>query len=160
MFTEIPYMFTDQPYMLTEIPYMFTDQPYMFTEIPYMFTDQPYMLTEIPYMFTDQPYMFTEIPYMFTDQPYMLTEIGVLPSIDSHSKHNIVHGKLNFKFPSPPPYKRKVWNYRAAKVDLIRDQLDNVNWNDLFHNLNVNEMCLLFAGVFFWRGGGYVYQYL
>ena len=106
------------------------------------------MLTEIPYMFTDQPYMLTEIPYMFTDQPYMLTEIGVLPSIDSHSKHNIVHGKLNFKFPSPPPYKRKVWNYRVAKVHLIRDQLDNVNWNDLFHNLNVNEMCLLFTDVF------------
>ena len=111
-------------------------------------SDQPYMLTEIPYMFTDQPYMLTEIPYMFTDQPYMLTEIGVLPSIDSHSKHTIVHGKLNFKFPSPPPYKRKVWNYRAVKVDLIRGQLDNVNWNDLFHNLNVNEMCLFFTDVF------------
>ena len=83
----------------------------------------------------------------------MLTEIGVLPSIDSHSKHNIVHGKLNFKFPSPPPYKRKVWNYRAAEVDLIRNQLDNVNWND-FHNLN--EMCILFTDVF----GGYFYQYL
>ena len=113
-----------------------------------MFTDQPYILTEIPYMFTDQPYIVTEIPYMFTDQPYILTEIGVLPSIDSHSKHNIVHGKLNFKFLSPPPYKRKVWNYRAAKVDLVRDQLDNVNWDDLFHNLNVNEMCLLFTDVF------------
>ena len=45
-------------------------------------------------------------------------------------------------------YKRKVWNYRAAKVYLIRDQLDNVNWNDLFHNLNVNEMCILFTDVF------------
>ena len=64
--------------------------------------------------------------------------IGVLPSIDSHSKHSIVHGKLNFKFPSPPP----------SKVDLICDQRDNVNWNDLFHNLNVNEMCLLFTDVF------------
>ena len=88
------------------------------------------------------------IDLICSDQPYVLTELGVLPPIDSHSKHNIVHGKLNFKFPSPPPYKRKVWNYRAAKVDLIRDQLDNVNWNDLFHNLNVNEMCILFTDVF------------
>ena len=126
----------------------------MFTDQPYMFTDQPYMFTDQPYMFTDQPYMFTDQPYMFTDQPYMFTEIDVLPSIDSHSKHNIVHGKLNFKFPSSPPYKRKVWNYRAAKVDLIRDQLGNVNWNDLFHY--ESEMCLLFTDVF----RGYVYQYL
>ena len=88
------------------------------------------------------------IDLICSDQPYIFTEIGVLPSIDSHSKHNIVHRKLNFKFPPPPPYKRKVWNYRAAKVDLIHDQVDNVNWNDLFHNLNVNEMCLSFTDVF------------
>ena len=62
--------------------------------------------------------------------------IGVLPSLDSHSKHNMVHGKLNFK-----------WNCKAAKVDLIPDELSNVNWNNLFHNLNVNEMCPLFTDV-------------
>ena len=113
------------------------------------------MFTEIPYMFTDKTYMFTEIPYMFTDQPYMFTEIGVLSAIDSHFKHNIVHEKLNFKFPSPPPYKRKVWDYRA--VDLIHEQLSNVNWNALSHNLNVNEMCLLITDVFL---GDYDSQYL
>ena len=31
-----------------------------------------------------------------TNQPYFFTETGVLPSIDPHSKHNIIHGSLNF----------------------------------------------------------------
>ena len=80
------------------------------------------MFTEIPYMFTDQPYMFTEIPYMFTDQPYIFTEIGVLPSVDSHSKHNIVHGKLNFKSNIPLLMENDVFisNF-LHKADILND---------------------------------------
>ena len=38
-----------------------------------------------------------------TDQPSLFTETGVLPTLDSHSKHNIIYGTLNFQFPRPPP---------------------------------------------------------
>ena len=48
------------------------------------------------------------IDLICSDQPCMFTEIGVVSSLDSHSKHNIVYGKLNFKFPSPPPHRRNL----------------------------------------------------
>ena len=35
--------------------------------------------------------------------------------IDPHSKHSIIHGKLYFNFPSPHPYKRKVWGLQVCE---------------------------------------------
>ena len=72
------------------------------------------------------------IDLICTDQPLMFMETGVLPSLDSHSKHNIIHGTLSINIPRPPPYKRKIWDYKAAKTDRIRADLLNVNWQDLF----------------------------
>ena len=80
-----------------------------------------------------------------TDQPYVFTEVGVLPSLDPHSKHHIIHGTLNFHNPSPPPYKRGVWEYKTAKIDLIRNDLLNTNWESLFLGLNTDEMSLVFT---------------
>ena len=51
-----------------------------------------------------------------TDQSYIFIDAGVLTTIDPDSKHNIIHGALNFNFPSPPRYKRKVWEYNSAKI--------------------------------------------
>ena len=34
------------------------------------------------------------------------------------------------------------------KINLIHEELSNTNWNDLFFNLNSNEMCLLFVDIF------------
>ena len=59
-------------------------------------------------------------------------ETGVLSSLDSHSKHNIIHGILNLSIPRPPRYKRKIWDYKNAKTDQIRDELLKLNWQDLF----------------------------
>ena len=72
----------------------------------------------------------------------------MLPSLDSHSKHNIIYGKLNLSIPRPPPYKRKIWDYINAKCDQIRADLMKVNWQDLFFNLNVSEKSLLFPDMF------------
>ena len=47
------------------------------------------------------------IDLIITDQPYTFTETGVLPSLDSHSKHNIIHGTLNINIPPPPPALQK-----------------------------------------------------
>jgi len=87
------------------------------------------------------------IDLICTDQVYFFTDTGVFPSLDSHSKHNIIHGTLNFHIPCPPPYKRKIWDYKSAKINLIRDELKNFNWHDLFLELNVHEMSLLFSDV-------------
>ena len=88
------------------------------------------------------------IDLICTDQPFIFTETGVLSSLDSHSKHNIIHGKLNINIPRPPPFKRKIWDYKISNIDLIRFDLLKVNWQDLFFNLNVSEMVLLFTDVF------------
>ena len=85
------------------------------------------------------------IDLICTDQPYVFTEVGVLPSLDLHSKHHIIHRSLNFHNPSPPPDKRKVWDYKTAKIDLIRNDLLNTNWESLFLGLNTDEMSLVFT---------------
>ena len=85
------------------------------------------------------------IDLICTDQPYIFTETGVLPSLDPHSKHNIIHGSLNFHNPCPPPYKRKIWDYKTAKTDLIRNELLNTDWKSLFSGLNTDEMSLIFT---------------
>ena len=49
--------------------------------------------------------------------------------------------------PCPPPYKRKVWLYKSAKTDSIREELSNTDWHTLFNSLDVNEMSLVFTDV-------------
>ena len=88
------------------------------------------------------------IDLVCTDQQYLFTDSGVFSSLDPASKHNIVHGTLNVDVPRPPPYKRKIWEYKKANVDNIRKELLNVNWHELFYNLNVHQKCLLFSDKF------------
>ena len=80
-----------------------------------------------------------------TNQPFLFVDSGVLPSLDPHSKHNIVHGRLNFHTPSPPPYKRRIWDYNKAKIDEIPKKLTETNWHSLFHHLSPEEMSLVFT---------------
>ena len=82
------------------------------------------------------------------DQPFLFTKTGVLSFLDHHSKHNIIHGTINISVPRPPPFKRNIWDYKSAKTDQIRADLRQVNWHELFFNLNVSEKCLLFTDVF------------
>ena len=49
------------------------------------------------------------IDLIFTDQKYAFTDVQVIPHFETQSKHLIVHGKINFGVPCPPPYKRKIW---------------------------------------------------
>ena len=56
-----------------------------------------------------QAHIATCIDLILTDQIYSFTESGVIPSPDSHLKHQIIYGKVNFGVPYPPPYKRRLW---------------------------------------------------
>ena len=71
-----------------------------------------------------------------------------MPSLDPHSRHNIIHGTLNISIPPPPPFKRKIWVYKIAKIDQIRADLLKANWHDLFLYLNGSEKSLVFIAVF------------
>ena len=84
-----------------------------------------------------------------TDQSNIFLESGVLPSLDPHSKHNIIHGSLSLFSPCPPPYKRKVWDFRSAKTNLIQTEISNTAWEVLFRGLNPNEMTRIFTDKLF-----------
>ena len=77
---------------------------------------------------------------VFTNQPFAFVNAGVLPSLDSHSNHQIIHGKINLHVPCPPPYKRKIWEYNKTAVNKICSELSLINWNNLFSKLNVDQM--------------------
>ena len=96
------------------------------------------------------------IDLICTDQPSLFIESGVLPSLDQCSKHNIIHGSVCIHLPPPPPYKRKIWDFKKADIDSIRRELVKINWQQLFVHLNVNEMSLLFTDVFLDVIGRYV----
>ena len=72
----------------------------------------------------------------------------MLSSLDTHSKHNIIRGNLTVNIPRPPSFKRKIWDYKSAKTNLIREDVLNVNWKDLSHNLNVSEKSIVFTDTF------------
>ena len=88
------------------------------------------------------------IDIICTDQPFMFMGTGVLSSLDPCSKHNIVHGTINISIPRPPPYKRKIWDYKSANTVIIRADLLKLNWCDLFLHLNVHEKGLVFTDTF------------
>ena len=88
------------------------------------------------------------IDLICTDQPFMFTETGVLPSLDTHSKHQIIHGNLNFSVPCPPPYKRKIWDYKLADKNKICQDISDVDWESLFFNKSVHVMSKVFTETF------------
>jgi len=85
------------------------------------------------------------IDLVVTDQPNMLVDYGVHPSLDPHCEHQIVFGKINVSVPSPPPYKRTIWDYSKTNVSLIRTCVNDIDWQDLLYGLNPGEMAVSFT---------------
>ena len=85
------------------------------------------------------------IDLIITDQPNMFVESGVHPSLDEHCQHQLIYGKLNISLPTPPPYKRTIWDYSKADTDTIRDKLNRVEWNLRFNGLGSEEMAEVFT---------------
>ena len=87
----------------------------------------------------------TCIDLILTDQRLSFVDSGVIPSPDPKCKHQIVHGMLNFNIPSPPKYKRKVWDYQKGDFRNLRGDLSKIKWNELFANRTVDEMTETFT---------------
>ena len=64
------------------------------------------------------------------------------------SKHLILHGEINFSIPSPPPYKRKIWEYNRANYLHIMENLVKIDWENLFLNENIDSMTKRFSDHF------------
>ena len=69
----------------------------------------------------------SRIDLIITDQPNLFVETGVHPSLDNNCQHQIIHGMLNITLPSPPPYKRTIWDYKKANTCAIKGLLNDIN---------------------------------
>jgi len=87
----------------------------------------------------------TCIDLIITDQPNIFLEYGIHPSLDKHCEHQIVFGELNISLPSPPPYKKTVWDYSKANIPTIRNCLKETNWLSVLQDLNVDQMAEVFT---------------
>ena len=79
------------------------------------------------------------------DQPNLFVDYGIHSSLDNFCHHQIIHGKVNVSVPSPPPYKRQVWDYSKANKEEIWNPLLNIDWSFKFSDLAVDEMTSIFA---------------
>ena len=84
------------------------------------------------------------IDLMFTSQPNIVVESGVQQSLHLNCHHQITFAKFNLKIYYPPPYLKEVWHYKEASADLIKQAINNFNWEKAFSNTTINEKGGLF----------------
>ena len=87
------------------------------------------------------------IDLIVTDQPNMFVDYGIHPSLDLHSEHQIIFGKINVSVPSPPAYKRTIWDYAKANVPEIRRYVNDTDWQDLLNGLHPGDMAAKFTEI-------------
>ena len=85
---------------------------------------------------------------IITDQPNLFVDSGVQSSLYAKSHHQIVFGVVNLSVPRPPPYKRTVWEYDKANIDMINRDLSSINWSEMCDGLDVNQAVDLFTTLF------------
>ena len=119
----------------------FADDP-----LPKHFEEQPLTLK-----FTTKPPNIHQDPGMscidliITDKPNLFVESGVQSSLDNRFQHQIIYGKLNISVPSPPPYKRTLWDYSKADSQSIRKMINELDWHTRFNGLGPEEMTKVFT---------------
>ena len=64
---------------------------------------------------------------------------GIEKSIYDKCHHNIIYGKLNFDIPLPPPYYRKLWDYKKVNTEAIQRAISAFNSDMAFQNKDINE---------------------
>ena len=85
------------------------------------------------------------VDLIITDLPNLIVDHGIHSSLDNFCHHQIIHGKVNVSVPSPPPYKRQVWDYSKPNKEKIRNTLLNIKWSFKFLDLAVDEMTSVFT---------------
>ena len=61
----------------------------------------------------------------------------------------LIHGKMNFNVPLPPPYIREVSDYKNAKEENTQQSVSGINWDFVFlgkaanQKANILNECLL-----------------
>ena len=89
------------------------------------------------------------IDLLITDQPNLILNSGTRPSLDPKCHHQIIHGKINYKIPPPPPIERKIWHYNKANTDAIKRSMTSFPWaRHLGINSDINWQTKQFQNIF------------
>ena len=76
---------------------------------------------------------------VFTSTPSFISASGVELSLYEKHHRNLIFRKINFNIPFPPPYIRKVWDYKNAKVENIQQSVSAIDWNFILKGITVNQ---------------------
>ena len=85
--------------------------------------------------------------FFFTTQPNLVMESGVIHSPIKTCHHQIIFGKMKFDYFRPPPFKREVWHFEKAKIDLIQRSIKNYHWERSFCGLGVDQQVEVFSNI-------------
>ena len=86
----------------------------------------------------------TCIDLLFTSQTNLGTELGVHSSLYPNCHHQISFAKFHLRIFDLPPYERTLWHYKQANIDLIRQVIDNFDWNRALGNASPNWQVSIF----------------
>ena len=81
---------------------------------------------------------------IFTSQPSLIIVSGVHSSLHSNCHHQIISAKFNLEVVYLSQYVREVWHYKDGNTELIRQAINEFNWQRAFLNINVNEKVGIF----------------
>ena len=65
-------------------------------------------------------------------------------SLYPNCHHQIIFAKFDLRIFYPPPYERNVWHYKQANIELIRQAIDNFDWNRALDNVSPNRQVSIF----------------
>ena len=75
------------------------------------------------------------IGLIITDQLNLILDCGTRASLDPFCHHQIIHSKVNFRIPPPPPFERNIWHSNRANTTAIKKSMANFPW---VQHLNIN----------------------
>ncbi len=97
----------------------------------------------------DQPTYITKngnskslVDLVCVGQPNLVVCNEVIGSIYDKSHHQINHVKLNFKCFPPPPYKRLIWHYAQANIDMLQRACRMYDWVGELTNLYLYQLSI------------------
>ena len=85
----------------------------------------------------------TCIDLLFTSQSNLVIESGVHSSLYPNCHQQIIFAKFDLRI-FYPPYKRNVWHYKQANIELIRQAIDDFDWNRALDNSSLNRQVSIF----------------
>ena len=88
------------------------------------------------------------IDLIITDQPNLILDSGTCASLDPLCHCQIVHCKVNFTIPPPPPVVRTLWHFDRANKVAIQRSMANFPWeNHLSLNSDPNWQVKTFTEI-------------